>query len=63
MNIVQSLTTYLRGSVEEARKVSWPTKKQTITYSGIVIGLTVGMAIFFGAIDYALNLGLGSLLK
>ncbi len=63
MNIAQSLTTYFRGALEEVRKVSWPTQKQITVYSAIVIGLSVGMAIFFGALDYVLNLGLTEILK
>ena len=63
MNIVQSLSTYFRGALEEVRKVSWPTKKQVTAYSAIVIGLSIGMAIFFGALDYVLNLGLTGILK
>lgn len=63
MNLVQSLSTYFRGALEEVRKVSWPTKKQVTAYSAIVIGLSVGMAIFFGALDYVLNLGLTEILK
>jgi preprotein translocase subunit SecE len=63
MNLVQSLSTYFRGALEEVRKVSWPTKKQVTAYSAIVIGLSIGMAIFFGALDYVLNLGLTGILK
>lgn len=63
MNIAQSLSIYFRGALEEVRKVSWPTKKQVTAYSAIVIGLSVGMAIFFGALDYVLNLGLTEILK
>lgn len=63
MNLVQTITTYFRGAVEEVRKVSWPTKKQVIEYSAIVIGLSVAMGVFFGALDYIFNLGLTEILK
>ena len=40
------------------KKVSWPSKKQTTNYSLLVIGLSVGMAIFFAVLDYVFNLGI-----
>ena len=45
------------------KKVVWPTKKQTTTYTLIVIGLSLGVAIFFGILDYAFNLGLEKIIK
>jgi len=41
------------------KKVVWPTKKQTTTYSLIVVGMSIGVAIFFGVLDYAFNIVLG----
>ncbi|OGH88816.1 MAG: preprotein translocase subunit SecE [Candidatus Magasanikbacteria bacterium RIFOXYC2_FULL_42_28] len=58
MNIVTSTKNYLLGSYEEMKKVSWPTKKQTINYSWLVVGLSVGVAIFFAVLDYIFNLGI-----
>ncbi len=40
------------------KKVAWPTKSQTINYSVMVIALSVGMALFFGLLDYIFNLGI-----
>lgn len=45
------------------RKVVWPTKKQTTMYSIIVIALTLGIAIFFGILDYIFNFGLEAILR
>lgn len=56
------LATYLKESIAELKKVVWPTKKQTRDYSIIVIAMSLGVAIFFGILDYVLNLGLGALL-
>lgn len=41
------------------KKVVWPTKKQTINYSLVVIGLSLATAIFFGLLDYIFNYLLG----
>ncbi len=54
--------TYLKSAVSEMRKVTWPTKKQTINYSIVVIAMSIGVAMFFGLFDFILNLLLGSVL-
>ena len=63
MAIVQNLKSYFVASYAEMKKVTWPTKHQTINYSLLVIGLSVSMALFFAVLDYVLNLGVTSLLN
>jgi preprotein translocase subunit SecE len=36
----------------ELLKVNWPTKKQTINYTLIILGISIAMAIFLGGLDY-----------
>lgn len=36
----------------EFRHVSWPTRAEATRLTGIVIGLSIGLAIFLGAFDY-----------
>ncbi|NQV89860.1 preprotein translocase subunit SecE [Candidatus Uhrbacteria bacterium] len=57
-NPIQWLWRYLNESREELRKVTWPTQKETTKYSLIVIVLCLALALFFGGLDYLLNLGL-----
>jgi preprotein translocase SecE subunit len=45
------------------RKVTWPTKEQTINYSILVIALSVGLALFFALLDYAFNSGITFLIS
>lgn len=59
MKILNKLKDYFKGSISEMKKVVWPTKKQTSTYTVIVIGMSIGIAIFFGILDYVFNLALG----
>ena len=61
--IIEAIKNYFIGSYSEMKKVTWPTKKQTTNYSLLVIGLSVGMAIFFSVLDYVFNLGVESLIK
>jgi len=58
MKIVESTKTYLMGSYAEMRKVTWPTKQQTINYSLLVVGLSIGTALFFVVLDYFFSLGI-----
>ncbi|MBU2542064.1 preprotein translocase subunit SecE [Patescibacteria group bacterium] len=59
MTILNKIKDYFIGSFREMKKVVWPTKKQTTTYSMIVIGMSIGVAVFFGILDYAFNIVLG----
>ena len=54
-NFIEKITEYFKGAFSELKKVVWPTKKQTTTYSIIVISLSIGIAIFLGALDYMFN--------
>jgi preprotein translocase subunit SecE len=43
---------YLRDTKAELRHVSWPTKKQTLNYTIIVLLISIGTGIFLGVIDF-----------
>ncbi len=60
---MNKVTTYFREAIAEMKKVIWPTKKQTITYTIVVIALSIGIALFFGVLDFGFSLGLQQLLK
>ena len=63
MSIIEKLTEYIKGAISEMKKVVWPTKKQTSQYSIIVIAMSIGMAVFFGVLDYFFGIGLEMLLR
>lgn len=46
---------YLKDSRSELKKVAWPSKEETTKHTLIVIGVSLFMAIFLGAVDYLLN--------
>ena len=62
MSIVNSAKNYFVSSYAEMKKVSWPTKKQTLNYSLLVIGFSLGMAAFLGILDYFFSLGINTLI-
>jgi preprotein translocase subunit SecE len=49
------LTNYIKTSVEEMKKVSWPTKKETYNYTLLVIGISIALALFLGALDFGFS--------
>ncbi len=54
---------YVKASAEEMKKVTWPTKKETYNYTLLVIGISLAIAAFLGALDYIFNVGLGLIIK
>lgn len=63
MNAVHKLKNYLFESAHEVKKVTWPSRKQTIHYSIVVIAISLGVAVFFGALDFVLSQGLSTLIR
>ncbi len=51
-NIPKKITTFLKEVRLEMKKVNWPTRQQTIRYTLIVIGVSVAVAAFLGALDF-----------
>lgn len=49
---MEKLVNYIKGSVEEMKKVTWPTKKETYNYTLLVVGISLAIAIFLGALDF-----------
>ena len=45
---------FLREVYGEMQKVVWPSRKQTLQYTVLVIVFSLAMAIFLGAADYGL---------
>ncbi len=43
---------FLKEAKSELLKVNWPTKKQAINYTMLVIGISIAVAIFLGGLDY-----------
>jgi preprotein translocase subunit SecE len=63
MNLAQKTSDYFKGSISEMKKVVWPTRKQTIKYSSIVIAMSISMAVFFGILDYFFGMGLDFIVR
>ena len=59
---MERLSKYIKESIIEIKKVTWPSKKETYRYTFLVIGLSVSVAIFLGVLDLIFNLGLETLI-
>ena len=46
---------YARDSYEETKRVVWPSRKETVSTTGIVFGFVVIMAIFLFLVDKSLE--------
>jgi preprotein translocase subunit SecE len=51
----KKLTNYIRESRVELKKVVWPSRKQTKNHTLLVIGISIAVALFLGAVDFILN--------
>ena len=60
---MNKLITYIKGSVEEMKKVTWPTKKETKNYTYLVVGVSLAVAAFLGTLDFFFSYGLDFILN
>jgi len=49
---MNKITSYIKESIAEMKKVTWPSKKETRNYTILVIGISIGVALFLGLLDY-----------
>jgi len=61
--MANKLTTYINGSIEEMKKVTWPSHKETKNFTLLVIGISVSVAVFLGALDFVFAYALELLLS
>lgn len=47
---------YIKDTRAELQHVSWPTRRQAMTFTGIVILISVIVSVFLGFFDYLLSL-------
>ena len=52
---MNKLVKYIKDSRTELKKVVWPTKQQTRNHTLMVIGVSLAVAVFLGAVDFLLN--------
>ncbi len=53
---------YFRGVRTELKKVVWPTRKEVVSYTAVVIAVCAGFALLFWLIDTGILAGLKAVL-
>lgn len=53
---MNKIITFLSEVKLELKKVTWPTRQETIRYTWAVIGISLGVALFLGAADWLFQL-------
>jgi len=54
---------FLNEAKQELRKVTWPTKQQTMASTWVVLGVTFVLAIFLGLVDLVFSKLIGLILR
>lgn len=50
------IVNFLKEVKIELKKVTWPTRQETVKYTLLVIGVSVAVAIFLGGLDFLFTL-------
>ncbi|MFZ2253375.1 MAG: preprotein translocase subunit SecE [Minisyncoccia bacterium] len=54
---------YLKDTFAELKHVSWPTNKQSLVYTALVVGLSTLIALYVGLFDFVFSRGLDWFIK
>lgn len=51
MNFFSRIITFFSEVKAELKKVTWPTRQETLRYTWAVVGISLGVALFLGLAD------------
>jgi preprotein translocase subunit SecE len=57
-----NLIEFARETRREIGKVTWPTRKETVMTTVMIVSMALIVGMFFFCVDYVLGLGIGRLL-
>lgn len=63
MEKIDKAKQFIGEARQELKKVTWPTKQQTVTSTWVVLAVTFALAIFLGLVDLVLSKLIGLILK
>jgi preprotein translocase subunit SecE len=55
INLPSKIITFFKEVKMEMKKVNWPTAKETVRYTLIIVGSSIAIAVFLGGLDLLLN--------
>jgi preprotein translocase subunit SecE len=50
---VEKVVKYIKDSIDEFKRIQWPTREETIRLTGYVIGASLVVGLFVAVFDYA----------
>ena len=53
--MIAKFINYIKDAKRELSKVTWLTRKEVVHHTSIVIGISLGTAVFLGALDFGFN--------
>ena len=56
------LTDYIKETKVEMKHVTWPSRRQAIAFTVVVILISIGVALYLGFFDFLFTLGLGKII-
>jgi len=59
VNFFRAINTFFQDVTSEFKRVSWPSRQSTLQSTGVVLVVTLAVAVFLGVVD----LGLASAVK
>ena len=60
---MKKITRYIKSSMDELKRVIWPTRKQATVLTVVVLGFTAAVALYLAVFDYIFRLGLERLIS
>lgn len=54
LNLMNAIS-FLKEVYEQLRQVTWPTRRQTIKFTALVVIVSVAVGLFLGGLDYILT--------
>ena len=55
MNFFRNIAKFFTDVTSEFKRVTWPTREATLKSTGVVLVLTIAVALFLGVIDVGLS--------
>ena len=55
VKLINTIVSHLRSSVAELKKVSWPSRPETVRYGVLVMAISIALAVFFVLLDGGLS--------
>ncbi|MEK7181253.1 MAG: preprotein translocase subunit SecE [Patescibacteria group bacterium] len=49
--MLERIKTYFQEVIQEFRHINWPTRQEAIRLTWVVIGISLGLALFLGVLD------------